>query len=322
MVACGEAAMAATVTLAPSEALQCMTPSEAERAAIKYPPDALERKEGGVVRAEMVFADPAAPPSIKILNKPLDVLADAIKEQLRRYRVPCLEPGQRAVIAQDFRFDPSDGRTVLWSRPRDSGDADRERQRSCLAAFTQPDYPMAALRREEQGVVALKFTFTDGVNPPHVTVLDDTPHPSLIEAATRSVEKMRLPCHSGRPVSFAVRYDFKLDGGDRIVVRDMALMTFLRAVKDIRKAQVYFDFNEMKCPFDLRVELRQPTEDNRIGEVGESVSERTFFIDWLSRQRLVLPAKQQNRMIGQQFNLSVPCGTINLTDATGSGASQ
>jgi Gram-negative bacterial TonB protein C-terminal len=299
-----------------------MTPPEAERAAIEYPPDALKRKEGGIVRTEMSFTDPAAPPAIKILDQPLEVLADAVKASLRRYRVPCLQPGQRAVISQEFRFDPGDGRKVMWSRLRDSGDAERTRLQACLTVPAQPEYPTGALRREAQGVVVLRLTFTDASSPPQVTVLDETPDKGLIWAATQAVEKMRLPCHAGGSVSYAFTYNFKIDGGDRFVVSDMPLTTYLRSVKDIGKAQVFFDFSTMKCPFDLRVAMWQPTADNRVGEVGESVPERAFFIDWLSRQRLVLPARQQNRLIGQEFNLSVPCGALNLTHVTGSGASQ
>jgi hypothetical protein len=59
-----------------------------------------------------------------------------------------------------------------------------------------------------------------------------------------------------------------------------------------------------------------------IGEVGESVPGRAFFIDWLSRQRLDLRARLQNRLIGQSFNLSVPCGIVNLGSQGGGGASQ
>ena len=102
----------------------------------------------------------------------------------------------------------------------------------------------------------------------------------------------------------------------------LTLVQYLRATKDIGKAQVYFSFNEMKCPFDVRIAMNQPIGNNRIGEIGESVPERAFFLDWLSRQRLILPNQQQNLAIGKSPTVSVPCGVLNLGASGGGGASQ
>lgn len=316
------AALAQTTTLAPSQALQCLTPSEAERTALAYPPDALKRKDGGVVRAEMRFDHPERAPEVKILNEPLSDLEHAVRAHLHRYRVPCLQGDQHATLTQEFRFNPSDGRQVVWTTPRDRGDAARDARLRCVTRSPKPEYPYSALRDRHQGTVVVRATFADAQSAPQVQALDDTPDDALIDAALRAAQQMRMPCHSGAPEALNVYYHFVMDGGDRVVVRDMPLITYLASVKDIRQAQVYFDFNEMKCPFDLRIKMWQPSADNSVGEVGGAVPERAFFLDWLSRQRLVLSAKQQNRLIGQDFNVAVPCGVLNLGKAPGGGASQ
>jgi TonB family protein len=315
-------AVAQTATLAPSQALQCLTPTEPERAALAYPPDALKRKDGGVVRAEMRFDHPELEPDVTILGEPLEALAGAVRAHLRRYRVPCLGVDQHTTLLQEFRFNPTDGRQVMWTAPRDRGDAARDARLRCVTRSPAPDYPAMAAREQQQGTVVVRATFSDGQNAPQVRVLDDTPDRALIEAALRAARQMRMPCHSGVTESVDVHYVFMIDGGDRVVVRDMPLINYLSSLKDIRHAQVYFDFNEMKCPFDVRILMQQPVANNQVGEVGESVPERAFFLAWLSRQRLVLPAKQQNRLIGQSFDVSVPCGALNLGRAAGGGASQ
>jgi hypothetical protein len=317
------AAAAAEVSLAPSQALQCMTPPESERSTLSYPAEALKRKEGGVVEVELTFDDSARPPDVKALNEPLTSLAEGVRQHVRRYRVPCLGAGQKAVIRQDFRFDPTDGRKVLWTTPRDANQTERRGLLACLrASKPRPSYPLSALRREDQGVVVLGVMFKDAANAPEITVLDDTPESSLINAAKEHALSLRLPCHDGAVFEVQFQYDFMIDGADRLVLKDLTLPEYLRATKDIAKAQVYFSFNEMKCPFDVRIALNQPIGNNRIGEVGQSVPERVFFLDWLSRQRLILPTKQQNLLIGKSLNVSVPCGVLNLGATSGGGASQ
>lgn len=323
MLALPPLAAAQSTTLAPSQVLQCLTPFVAERAALVYPPDALKRGEGGIVRAELWFEHPERAPDVKILGQPLTAFEQTVRDYLRRYRLPCLQAGQHATLTQEFSFEPGGGRNVMWTRPRDASDAGRSAFLRCVTPGPRPDYPARALQMEQQGIVVVRATFSDGQNAPRVEVLDDTPGASLIRAALGAAGQMRMPCHPGQgPESVDVQYRFIIDGVQRWILRDMPLVDFLASVKDIRQAQVYFDFKGMKCPFELRVRMRQPTADNDIGEIGEAVPERAFFLDWLSRQRLVLTAKQQNQVIGQSFGVSVPCTVLKLGTTSGGGASQ
>jgi hypothetical protein len=314
-------AAAQTVSLAPSETLRCMTPSTVEREALNYPADAFERKEGGVVRVEMTFHDPGRAPTVKVLGDALRDLEWAVRDHVSAYRVPCLAAGQQAVIRQDFNFVPSDGRRVLWTRPRDA--QDRRKLTECLVKPQKlVHYPTVPHARNEQGTVALRLTFTDAVSAPTLTVLDDMPSQPLINAASSHALETRLPCHEGGPVDVHVDYQFRIEGGERVVLKDGDLAFYLGGVEGIRSAQVYFDFRQMKCPFDVRVRMRQPAADNAVGEVAESVPERAFFLDWLSRQRLRLSRADQNRVMGQRVTVSVPCTVLSLGNRSGGGASQ
>jgi hypothetical protein len=318
------AAQAVTITLAPSEALRCLTPGEAERGAVDYPKELFDRKEGGVVDVELTFTAPSDAPKVNVTNEPVHELANAVQRHVRKYRVPCLGAGQTTTLRQSFQFSPTDGRKVNWTRVRDSVETTQRVQTRCIVHSTTqtPSYPLSALRQEAQGTVMLRLTFASADGAPQTEVLDDTPHPHLIEAATRHAVGYRMPCHSGQAVSTVHEYRFKIDGGDRIVAKDVGLVTFLRSVKDIQKAQVYFDLNTMQCPFDVRIELRQPIGDNRVGEVGDAVAERQFFLEWLSRLRLNVDRQTQNRLLGQPMTISVPCGVVSLGNRPGGGASQ
>lgn len=317
-------AFAVTVTLAPSDALRCMTPAEAERVALEYPKEVFERKEGGTVDVELTFTDPVSAPRVSVTGDPLASLANAVRRHVRQYRVPCLAEGQTATLKQSFLFTPTDGRKVTWTKPQDTADVQRGELLRCIvnARSKSPGYPMSAVRREEQGTVVLGLTYKDAGSPPDIAVLDDTPYSPLIDTAKEHAAGFRMPCHTGAPLRTAVEYIFRIEGGDRVVVKDMSLTSYLRGVKDIRSANVYFDFGAMKCPFDVRIRMSQPVSDNQVGEVGEAVPERRFFLDWLSRQRLTLDKKTQNSVLGQMTTVSIPCGVLSLGHVAGGGAGQ
>jgi hypothetical protein len=317
-------AQAVTVSLTPSDALRCMTPPEAERGTPEYPKESFERKEGGTVDVELTFTDPASAPRVSVADDSHRTLTDAVRRHVRKYRVPCLAQGQTATLKQSFLFTPTDGRQVAWTKPRDADDKRRSELMRCItnASGKAPHYPTGALAREEQGAVLLGLTYKDGVGPPEVEVLDDTPHRHLIEVSKQHAQGYRLPCHVGEPLRTTHAYIFRIEGGSRMVVNDSTLVSYLRSVKDIQNAKVYFDFNEMKCPFDTRIQMNQPVEDNLVGEVGETVPDRRFFLDWLSRQRLNFDKTTQNRIYGQLVTVSIPCGVLSLGNQPGGGAGQ
>jgi hypothetical protein len=310
--------------LAPSEALACLTPVGAARAPA-YPPEAYARKEGGTVAVKMHFTQPDRPPRVEVLDAraTVSVLVAAVESHLRSYRVPCLAPGQLATIEQHFSFVAHDGReAVQWTEPKDTEDLRRQELIKCLVPGSRPHYPMTALAADAQGVVPLRLRFTRPDAAPEVELLDKTPHVQLFFAARDAARASRLPCLTGAPVSVDQFYSFAIEDSERLVLKDMSLVQYLRGVQGIREAQVYFDFNTMKCPFDVRVELRQPALDNRIGELDGPVPERQFFLSWLARQRLQMTPQEQNRLMLQSAVVTVPCGVLSLGPTQGGSGSR
>lgn len=320
------AAAAQQLALTPSETLACLTPVAAERGTPTYPQHKFDRKEGGVVSVDLDFTAPDRAPKVTVrVGDDHRALSDAVIEHVRKYRVPCLTAGQSARFSQEFRFVPTDGRKVQWLAPRDADDERRSQLLNCVqhkSPGSKPIYPMMALSSETQGTVVLRVKFEAPDMPPVIEVADDGQSSSLAAAARNFALDYRMPCYDGAPVSFTHFYTFRIDGAKRTVLKDVPLVSLLPLVKDIRRANVYFDFNEMGCPFDLRLRLHQPYGLNGVGEVGEPNPERRFFLDWLRRQQLDLPARTYNEIIGEMTTVSVPCTVLKLGTTSGGGASQ
>ena len=324
--ALGLGAAAQQQELTPSEALSCMTPAAGERGTPKYPEVSFERKEGGRIVAELTFSSADRAPRMAILyGDDQRELAAAVRDHVSRYRVPCLGAEQTARIRQEFSFVPTDGRKVRWLAPVDADDERRLRLLRCVKhqrPDSKPDYPMRAERDEVQGTVVLRLSFDAPAKPPTIDIVDNAQSDFLADAAIEFARGLRMPCYEGARVRATQYYVFRIAGMGRTVLKDMPLVTLLRSVKDIKQANVYFDFNAMGCPFEVRFRLYQPHSLNSVGEVGEVHPERLFFLDWLRRQQLDLPPRTHNAVLGQISTVSVPCTVLNLGATSGGGASQ
>ena len=313
-------------TLTESETLACLTPVVAERGSPKYPEASFERRDGGKFAVTLEFTAPDRAPRLTFSGvTDIGELKDAVLDFVRAYRVPCLQPGQVATLNQEFVFVPTDDRRVRWHAPVDDDDRRRERLQKCMkhtSPGSKPGYPVWALDKEIQGSVLLRVSFDAADMPPSVAVLDNAGSDRLAAHATDFARGWRMPCHEGASVSVNQLYRFRIAGESHAVLRDLSLVTLLSGFKGIRQANVYFDFNEMGCPFDLRFALYQPHSPNRVGEVGDALPARRFFLDWLRRQSFDLPAKQRNAIQGQITTVNVPCTVLKLGTTTGGGASQ
>lgn len=312
--------------LTPSETLACLTPAAADQGPPAYPEAQFARKEGGRVSVDLEFSAADRAPKVKVTyGADQRELSRAVLDHVRKYRVPCLKPEQTARLQQDFNFVPTDGRKVRWLAPVDTDDVRRSRLLACVKhkrPDTKPEYPWRALRDETQGTVVLRLAFDAPDAVPAIEVIDSAQSDALTLAASEFARDLRMPCHEGAPISVSHYHVFRIADGPRMVLRDLSLVSLLRSIKGIKQANVYFDFKEMGCPFDLRFKLFQPYNLNQVGEVGEPHPERRFFLDWLQRQQFDLPAPTRNAVIGQITTVSVPCTVLNLGTTSGGGASQ
>ena len=307
-------AVAQNTTLEPSSALQCLTRGAA--AAPTYPPDLLERKDGTTIEVELTFNAPDAAPKVKVLGDQArdDRFEDAVRAHVRAFRVPCLRPDDRSVVLrQVYVFTPNDGRKVVSSEPVDERSKAHWAKLDCMShvlKMKQPDYPDDARRADSQGAVLVHLRFTKPDAPPEVRVLAaaDKFLRREVEAYTAG---LRLPCLDGDEISINRTFLFEIVGGGRTVFKDTTLQQLLASARNLA-TPVYFDFGSMGCPFDVRLTYNQPYLPNGVGELLTANPARKPFLDWLTRLTLNLDEKTNLRVVGQQMNISVPCGSLDL----------
>jgi hypothetical protein len=314
--AAAHAALAADMALAPSPALACLTLPAGAAARPEYPPEALERKEGGEVRVQLVFRYPDQKPDVKILHSTdVDQLDDVVKKHVLQYRVPCMKPGDGPVtLLQEYAFDPDGRSRVMASAPRDEADIARAAQMKCLRheiAGSKPTYPQEALRRDEQGTLLAKMHFTAPDKPPALDWVAASPHKSLSRSVERYAEGLTLPCLDDGPVDIIIAYQFVIDGGARTVFKDTNLVTLLGASKDLAKP-AFFDLNTMSCPFDVRVSYHRPFADNSVQQLDTLNPARQPLLDWLAGLTMNLKQAEQLRLYGNKMIVRIPCGKIDL----------
>jgi len=311
-------ANAQTIVDVPSPALDCLTPGPGARAQMPYPEREFDAREGGTVPVDLVFTDPTQPPRMidrSTRESVSHAFVDAVALHVRKFRVPCLTPGAAPVtLSLEFVFVPNDGRKVVASEPRDAASSKRQQTLSCLVhrqGDMRPGYPAKSLRDEAQGHVLIRLRFTAPAAPPQAEVVAAPRARALVSAVLSFVDGLRLPCMGEEAVSVGQLYIFRIDGGPRVALRDMGLAQLVGGASDLPRA-VYFDLDKMGCPFALRVEYYRPASRNIVEEIETSDARRRPLLDWISRITLNLPAPTANMVLGQQFDLRVPCGSVNL----------
>lgn len=324
-------AQAQTTVVAPGAAQSCLTRGEPLLGTPDYPQEAYEARARGRVLVELEFTTTNTAPKLLKLEANSEAggyFADAFERSVRKfvesYRVPCLATGEMSRLDQEFVFVPHDMRGVTMMVSTEPGVGRKDRLRACVRRPDQlPTYPADDLRVGREGKVVTRLSFRSADQPPELAVLDDAGSRNFVASVTEFARGMRMPCHDGAgSVDLLFLFDFRLDVGARVVLKDMPFLTLLRSIKGIRQAQVYFDFRTMGCPFEVHFEPWQPIARNSIGEVGKPDPERRFFLDWLSRQQLNLPPRTLNAVMGQDARVSVPCMVLNLGTTSGGGASQ
>jgi hypothetical protein len=303
--------------LAPSPAVQCLTPSPSEGGVPEFPFGPWKRGERGRVLAEFVFSGPDLAPAVTIVESEGDPeLVAAVKTHARRLRVPCMAPGDELVrLRQDFAFEP-DRRSAIFGRPVDLEDAARRVQMRCMArpsGSPAPEYPRWARRENVQGNVVAQLRFIGPDLPPEVkTHTVGRSMGRLAQDIEPWLAQMRMPCHAGRgPVTTLLTLVFRLES-DVAGFRDLTFGQFLGLIKGLDTMSVDFDTREMGCPFDIQLHYLQPLLPNSVGQVGSVNPRREPLLDWLSTLVLDLNARQLEAAFGDRAKLTVPCGKLQL----------
>ncbi len=302
--------------LATSPALACLTRLPGAPATLDYPPAALARKEGGVMRVALEFTGPDQPPHVVILSRPpLGNFDSAMEAHLAAFRVPCMRAGDALVrLSQEYHFDPDQQYRVVASQPRDDADPERTRQLACMVhrdGKARPDFPREARQREEQGTIIMRLRFTRPDAPPEVETVQSQPSHSLRQAVLRHLAGFRVPCLGAQPLETIIAFKYVYDGGARTLLRDSTLIEVLAAARDLQKP-VHFDFKTMDCPFELRMAYRQPFAANRVDQLDSAVAERAPLLQWLEGLHLDMDNRASANIFNNKFVIAVPCGQLDL----------
>jgi TonB family protein len=302
---------------APPAALGCLLPRAPELQAPAYPADALAQQQSAVVRVKLTFTAPDQPPAFDVVrNSGSSAFADAVRERVLAYRVPCLAANAvPLVVSQEFQFVVKHARApVFWGPVRSDGSGERLRGCADMSAVTKPVYPGESLRRDEQGNVIMQARFERAGQPPEVRVLYDGGSARLGRAASDVVEKYRMKClgPAADPIEMTQVFKFRIDPATPLQPRTFKLAQLLADVDDVDRQHVRFDFNQMACPFELTFEPRQPYTKNMVGQVGAWSEDRRELVEWLRTLKLKIPEKSRPYIIGETLSVAVPCGELDL----------
>jgi hypothetical protein len=312
-------ASAAPATLAESPALACLTRVQGASEKPEYPQQLLDLKYGGTIPVKMVFRGPDKAPKVEIDIDKSSILSNfeyPVRDYVAGFRVPCMKDGDAPVtLHQNYVFTPNDGRkVVIPSAPVDEADAARSKQFKCMTNISSrntPEYPRSALRDDAQGKFYINMRFDSPDLPPTITWLATAQNMALRQAVEEYVANLRIPCLEKGPIESTQIFNFFIAEDESLVLRDMTLRQFIGAARGMSRPAV-FDLNSMDCPFDLRISHLRPYAASKVGELEKSVPARKPFIDWISTVTLKLGENDNNRVLGDEFTLSVPCGRVNL----------
>lgn len=299
---------------AASDAVACLTPAATDRNRLDYPPEALRAGVAGATGVEMEFTSPTDPPKVTVVRTSDPSLDRVVVEHVSRYRVPCLVPGQRARLQQEFSFVPNPAGIVAASHAIDLRPADIPNCIAYTGAHSQPDFPLRGRnqpRLPELGVVLAQLRFTSADGPPVVTFPDGMKDSPFRQPVEEWVRHYRFTCYGGQPFEAFQLFRFVMHDHPQMLLADMTLLEFLGNVKLTDQKQ-YFELDRMSCPFTVQFQYLQPFMPNGVRETGRHVVARRAFLDWLSTLRLDVDQQSENVVLGESMKIAVPCGKVAL----------
>ena len=307
-LACAQGGVVDTTPLSPAHSLSCL---ERPTDALKFPErDRLDRGHG-MMRVQLRFDKPDAPPKVEVLaNTAREDMQDLVYRRLAEYRLPCLTPEDGPVSAiQEFNFSNSDREPL----PLD----DVKRPPLCIVMPRHGIEGFSTLGREVEHVVLALIFNGDGQKPPEASVIYSTGSKALEQAAADYASEYRMPCRSAGDKPRLVRQQFVLRpaGAPMYAFKreGFGLGEFLGMTEGIQQLEAEFDFKTMHCPFKVDYEIFGPQLPNEVRTGGKRDPNRLAFLKWLSQRQIVFKnAKQAKDLFGTTLQINVPCGALSL----------
>jgi hypothetical protein len=303
------AAAAQQVELVPSAVAACLGTPPDEPGQPEYPFAAYKSGQEGQVLVEMHFTGAELRPALTVLSSSGDSsFVDAVRQHVRRLRVPCLPLGSEVRLRQQFVFHPN-AQAVFWGPAADPRDEARAALLKCmrhLSGGKAPSYPGELLREGRQGRVLARLHFGNDDQSPTAEVFTTASARRFGEAIQEWVRGYRLPCYAGEAIHTNIVFLFKMDG-DAFGFRPLDLPAFAARVKQLKTEGLQLDTRGMGCPFDVKLNYRQPFLPNTVGVLGTADARRQPLVNWLSRAELDLTPRQTDAVFADTADIHVPC---------------
>lgn len=303
------------LSLAPSPLSTCLVPPAATRGTPEYPAEQWKNGQAGRVLTELIFTGPQLRPEFKVIESSGDeAFIEAVRRHVRDYRLPCLEDADiPARVRLEFDFRPTE-RAVEQPEPKDPSLADRQQLLKCVVNTRErlPDYPSLARAQGVQGRVLVRMRFVSADGPPEVTVLSRPAGALFVGPAREWATHFRLPCFTGLALNTHYMLVYRMEGAGDFGFRDTSLVQFVASIRNIHEQRVFFDFNTMSCPFEVRLNYLQPQQRNIVIQINQPRPARRAFLDWLADAELKLSERAQDAVFGDNVVLQIPCSRLNL----------
>lgn len=304
----------------PTAALRCLTVVPGGKELPEYPFTAFKFKREGKVAVRLTFDRPDRPPAVAWLavqghDEEVAEFRNAVREHVRDLRVPCLREGEGpSRLDREYAFMP-DRRDVYFARSDDPDFVRRRELLKCavhIAGTSRPEYPMRARQEGIEGRVLVRLRFDSPDRAPQIETFARPYAKLLAQASAVWYEGMRLPCHDGQPLTAIYTHIFAFDDSRGYGFKPMVLQQLMAMTRGIRQQRLAVDTTAMNCPFDVRIELRQPHMPNRVLQVGDFEKSRQPLIDWLRGVDLDTSPKNLDAAFANEMLVTVPCLTIDL----------
>lgn len=289
---------------------------------IKIPPGAKLPPQGVVVRVLIESVDTKSEPKVTVaFNSGDQAFADAVVAVARELRFACVKGGASPPrFQQEVQFVGGETPRVVEGliRPVDVRSAADPASGCFKSAEGLPRMPQTLftgtnIRRDtpnqEQAVVIVAMTFAGPDVAPEASILFSRGDKSLEAIALAYVAEHRWPCmKAGDPPLEAAQVftHFKEEPNKG------TLRQFLGAVDRITEQKVRFDFTTMGCPFSFRMTYLRPFLKNSVSEVGEPKAFRADFLAWLEQVSFKPELNPDNKLVGRDYEVSVPCLVLDL----------
>jgi len=299
-------------------ALQCLT-----KACDAVQWDAATAARQGLIRVALRFTQADAAPVVSVISNTLGEAAERlVLARVSGYRLPCLSAtlgAQGVELTQEFRSGAS------------SGEVERPARliQGILPASVCLLQPPAneVLQRLDRlppdftGRVMIQSRFTGGAEdaPQNVLLFSNAPV-RLSDALMKRADSIRMVCRKpgDRPQTLRQSFVFEVGSARRKQPpTGLNLEGWMQLVRAQPAAATEFDFNSMRCPFEIEWRTLQPVAGNEARTAGRAEADRAEFLAWAGELRLAGGEVQEREWFGERMRIQVPCGVHLLRPGVG-----